>query len=107
MRSNVGILGKLLADWQQQPVQRHGVGHFRRPADRAEQNGVERLKCLDAVGRHHHAGVLVEGAGPWKSGAIERDPRMPGGSFEHRPCSFRHVAANAVAWNERDRIVLH
>jgi hypothetical protein len=107
VRSNVGILGKLLADRQQESVQRHGIGYYRGPADCAKQNSVELLQRLDAVSRHHRARFLVERAGPRKSSAIERKARTLGGNLKDRPCGLRHVVANAIARNECDRIVLH
>ena len=75
MWADVGILHEGLADRQQQPVQRDRVRHLRRPADRAEQDGIEALQRLDAVGRHHRAGLLVEGAGPGEFGAFQAQSR--------------------------------
>lgn len=81
MRADVGILHERLADRQQQAVQRDGIGHLRRPADGAEQDGVETAQGLDAVFGYHTADLLVEGAGPREFCHLQRETQLAGHGF--------------------------
>ncbi len=102
VRADIGVLHKCLADRQKQAVQRYRIRHLRWPADRAQQNGVEAAQGLDAILRHHRAGLLVEGAGPGEFGAFKRKTGAFCCGVENLPGGISHAFADAVSGNECD-----
>src|SRR5262249_7572925 len=101
----IDILIEFAAEQDQRTPQRDVIGHFRRPADRAEENRVMTSDLVLPVLRHHAAMPLVIIAG----GKIEMilpqlEAEPLGGGFEHADALRHHLLADAVARNDGDAI---
>ena len=73
----------------------------------AQQDRIELAQHLDAVLRHHAAGLAVGLAAPVEMLPVEADAETPARGLQH-PHRFRHdLVADAVAGNDRNSIVRH
>ncbi len=107
VRANIGVLHEGLADRQQEPVQRDRIRHALGPADRAEQDRVEAAQGLDAIRRHHRAGLLVEVAGPGEARPFEPEAATMRGAAEHLPGGLGDGGSDAVTRDQGDLVGFH
>src|SRR5207237_2263854 len=86
--AQVDVLIESAPNWNQQAPQRDVVGDAR-IADRAQKHRVELLELLEAVFRHHAAGLRINLAAPVKMGELVRKAEFLPGCLEN-PQSFRY-----------------
>ncbi len=106
-RPDIGILVEALADLQAQPPERYVVGN-RGIADRAEKDGVEFAKSVEAVVGHHPAGLAIVVGAPGKVG--RHDPEIAGPPrqrLEHPQPGRHDLGADAVARNGGNPVITH
>ena len=101
--AQVHVLVEAAADRDQQAPQRDVVGHAG-PADRAEQDGVGLAQLVQAVGRHHRAGLLVGLAGPVVMRIGEVEAEAARGCVEHFQRFGHGFLADAVAGQDGDAV---
>ncbi len=104
-RAQIDVLVEAAADRDQQAPQRDMVRHAGK-ADRTEIDGVERAQLVEAVGRHHRAGLGEALAAP-----VEMHPLEPevaaGRRLQHLLALRHHFVADAVAGDHRDPVIAH
>ena len=105
-RPQVDILPEGPAQRDQEAPERDMVRHAGK-AHRAQQDRVERAQHLDAVLRHHPAGLAVGLAAPVEMLPVEADVVAPAGGLQHPHGLGHDLLADAVAGDDRDPIVRH
>ena len=104
-RAQIDVLVELAAEQDQRAPQRNVIRDLRRPADRAEEDGVVAADLLLPVLRHHALMLLVIIVGGEVEIVVAQlEAEFPGRRFEH-PHALRHrLLADAVARNDGDAI---
>ena len=105
-RPQVDVLLEAAADRDQQAPQRHVVGHAGEP-DRAEVDGVVVANPVEAVLRHHAAGLLVVFAAPGELVPLELDAEPAASGLQHADALGHDFLADAVSRDGRDRVLGH
>ena len=100
-RAQVHVLVEHLADRQQEPPERHVVGHVRR-ADGADVDGVVAAQRLDRVRGHHRAGLSVVGAPPRQLVGREREAVTLGGRAQDVQAGLDDLDPHAVSGDHGD-----
>ncbi len=104
---HVGVLVEALADRQAQPPQRQVVGHVGR-ADRAEEDGVERLEPLEPALGYVMAVLEVVVAAPREMLDRETESAVAGGEYlQHFQPGRDDFDADAVAGDGCDSVLTH
>ena len=100
-RAQVDVLLEAAADRDQQAPQRHVVGHAG-PADAAQDRWHRAGDLLQAVGRHHGAGLVEALAGPIElvPGVVE--PETVPHRLQHAHALRHHLVADAVSGDDGD-----
>src|SRR5207247_5716323 len=97
----VDVLIEAAADRDQQAPQRDVIRHTG-VADRAKEHGVEPLQLLEAILRHHAAGLRINLATPVEMSHLVREAEFFSRRFDH-PQAFRHhLVADAIPFYNRD-----
>src|SRR5437588_1475009 len=102
----VDVLIELPADGDEQSPERDVIGHAR-PAHRAELDGVVLADLLEAVLRHHPAGLEVPRAAPVERLPLEGDAESSSRRLQHAHTFGHHFRADAVSGNDRDPVSAH
>ena len=102
-RAQIDVLVELAAEQNERAPQRNVIGHLRRPADRAEEDGVVAADLLLPVLRHHALvlGVIVVG-GEIEVVLPQFETEFLGRCFEHAHALGNDFLADAVAGNDGD-----
>ena len=104
--AQIYILVEAVAYLEQQPPEGDMVGHAG-IADRAEIDGVEARKDLDAVFRHHPPGLEVIFAAPWEICIIKDKAALLGRAVKDLYALGQHLGADAVAADNGYLICFH
>ena len=104
--ADVDVLVEGAADGDEQAPQGHVVGDGG-PADGAEEDGVVPAELVEAVRRHHAAGLRVGFAGPVVGGDVQGEAEPARGGAEHAQAFGNDFLADAVAGQRRDAVRGH
>jgi len=103
-RPHIGVLIEALADRQAQAPERQVVGHVGR-ADRAKEDGIERLQALEAALGDVPAGLLEALGAPVE--VLELEVEAGRRTLEHLDARRDHFVADTIAGNGRDSVGVH
>ena len=99
--AQVDVLLEVAPDRDQQAPERDVVGHARK-ADGAEVDRVVLADLVEAVVRHHLAGLLEGLAAPVEVVPLEGDVELAADRLQHLDALRHHLVADAVAGNDGD-----